>query len=175
MALCAHRQSDGHSNNRRAGRGKLAGRDPTSCRKTIGGVHRPIGEGDRQERAARTRNADEFYKLLAAGIERESDRAAFLAGMRNEGTGNKGDAGYQKVRDQVREVLQNSDAEERLTPAVVQRAARLLGQYVGPLAGLFTKKAAQIADCERTLYLLLAEHVGDSERERFLREAGITL
>jgi hypothetical protein len=71
--------------------------------------------------------------------------------------------------------LQNSEAEEMLTPAVVQRAARLLGQYVGPLSGLYTKKAAQIADCERTLYLLLAEHVGDSERDRFLQEAGITL
>jgi tetratricopeptide (TPR) repeat protein len=134
----------------------------------------PLAKVIVKKAAARTRNADEFYNLLAAGIERESDRDAFLAGMRNQATGGKGDAGYQKVRDQVREILQNSGEEEKLTPAVVQRAARLLGQYVGPLAALFTKKAAQIADCERTLYLLLAEHVGDSERERFLQEAGIS-
>jgi tetratricopeptide (TPR) repeat protein len=134
----------------------------------------PLAKVIVKKAAARTRNADEFYNLLAAGIERESDREAFLAGMRNQATGVKGDAGYQTVRDQVREALQNSGEEETLTPAVVQRAARLLGQYVGPLAALFTKKAAQIADCERTLYLLLAEHVGDSERERFLQEAGIS-
>jgi serine/threonine-protein kinase len=134
----------------------------------------PLAKVIVKKAAARTRNADEFYNLLAAGIERESDRDAFLAGMRNQATGVKGDAGYQKVRDQVREVLQSSEEEETLTPVVVQRAARLLGQYVGPLAALFTKKAAQIADCERTLYLLLAEHVGDSERERFLQEAGIS-
>jgi hypothetical protein len=134
----------------------------------------PLAKVIVKKAAARTRNADEFYNLLAAGIQGESDREAFLAGMRNQATGVKGDAGYQKVRDQVREALQNSGEEETLTPAVVQRAARLLGQYVGPLAALFTKKAAQIADCERTLYLLLAEHVGDSERERFLQEAGIS-
>jgi tetratricopeptide (TPR) repeat protein len=134
----------------------------------------PLAKVIVKKAAARTRNADEFYKLLAAAIERKSDREAFLAGMQNHGCG-KGDAGYQKVRDQVRGVLQTSATEERLTPAIVQRAARLLGQYVGPLSGLYTKKAAQIADCERTLYLLLAEHVGDSERDRFLQEAGITL
>jgi len=78
------------------------------------------------------------------------------------------------VRAQVRQSLQNPAQDETLTPAVVQKAARLLGQYVGPLSGLFTKKAAQIADCERTLYILLAEHVPDSERDRFLQEAGIS-
>jgi serine/threonine protein kinase len=133
----------------------------------------PLAKVIVKKAAARTRDADEFYNLLAAGIERESDRNAFLAGMRNQGTGCK-DSGYQAVRAQVRQSLQNPAQDETLTPAVVQKAARLLGQYVGPLSGLFTKKAAQIADCERTLYILLAEHVPDSERDRFLQEAGIS-
>jgi tetratricopeptide (TPR) repeat protein/predicted Ser/Thr protein kinase len=135
----------------------------------------PLAKVIVKKAAARTRNPDEFYNLLAAGIEREGDRKSFLADMRKQATGSKRDPGYQTLRDQVREILHNSEPEETLTPAVVQRAARLLGQYVGPLSGLFTKKAAQIADCERTLYLLLAEHVGDSERARFLHDAGITL
>ena len=133
----------------------------------------PLAKVIVKKAAARTRNTDEFYKLLAAGIERKSDRDAFLACTRNQGAGSK-DNEYQTVRAQVREVLQNSAQDETLTPAVVQRAARLLGQYVGPLSGLFTKKAAQIADCERTLYILLAEHVADSERDRFLQQAGIS-
>jgi tetratricopeptide (TPR) repeat protein len=133
----------------------------------------PLAKVIVKKAAARTRNTEEFHKLLAAGIERKSDRDAFLACVRTQGTGCK-DAGYQAVRAQVREVLQTSTQDETLTPAVVQRATRLLGQYVGPLSGLFTKKAAQIADCERTLYLLLAEHVADSERDRFLAEAGIS-
>src|SRR5579864_2898548 len=49
VALCAHRESGSHPDDRSAGRGKLAGRDSPGRRKTIGGVHRTIGEGNRQE------------------------------------------------------------------------------------------------------------------------------
>jgi hypothetical protein len=60
-----------------------------------------------------------------------------------------------------------------ITAAAIERAARLLAPYVGPISGVITKKAAQRADSLGTFYLLLAEYVEDAnERQRFLRNAG---
>ena len=131
----------------------------------------PLAKVMVKKAAARTRDAAELYRLLAAGIERESDRDAFLDAMLNQGTGRKSETGRQATGSQAKTEPQSSEA---LPAAVVQKAARLLAQYVGPLSGVLTRRAAQRADSERTLYLLLAEHVGTAaERDRFLQEAGI--
>ena len=62
-----------------------------------------------------------------------------------------------------------------LTPAAIDRAARLLAHYIGPISGVLAKRAAQQADSLRTLYLLLAEDVeSPSERARFLQDAGFS-
>lgn len=135
----------------------------------------PLAKVIVKKAAARTKDTVEFYRLLAAGIEGENERDAFLAAMLNRGPGAKSDTGSPTTRTEVRTGSQTSDAGETLTPAVVERATRLLAKYVGPLSGVLTKKAAQRADNVRALYLLLAKHVGtDSERDRFLQEAGIS-
>ena len=134
----------------------------------------PLAKVMVKKAAARTRDAGEFYNLLAAGIEAESDRDAFLDAMLNQGTGGKRDTGQTTLPTTAEKGSQTSERGEGLPPAVVQRASRLLAQYVGPLSGVLTRRAAQRADSERTLYLLLAEHVGtEAERERFLQESGI--
>ena len=62
-----------------------------------------------------------------------------------------------------------------LTAAAIDRAARLLAHYIGPISGVLAKRAAQQADSLRTLYLLLAEDVeSPSERTRFLQDAGFS-
>jgi hypothetical protein len=72
-------------------------------------------------------------------------------------------------------VKQGPTDEQRAYPANIDRAARMLARYIGPIPGVLTQKAAQRSDTLRTLYLLLAENVDSAtERTRFLREAGFS-
>jgi eukaryotic-like serine/threonine-protein kinase len=58
-----------------------------------------------------------------------------------------------------------------LTEATVAHAGRVLAKFVGPIASVFSRRAAQAAKDERAYFELLAGHLGDSaERSRFLRE-----
>ena len=58
-----------------------------------------------------------------------------------------------------------------LTPEATQRACELLARYIGPIATIVTRKAAQTAADEAQFYALLAEKVTEGhERDRFLRE-----
>jgi len=62
-----------------------------------------------------------------------------------------------------------------LTPAAIDRAARMLARYIGPISGVLARRAAQEANSLRALYLLLAEDVeSPTERARFLRDAGFS-
>jgi hypothetical protein len=59
-----------------------------------------------------------------------------------------------------------------LTAEVTQRASQLLARYVGPIATVLTRRAAQTAADEAQLYSMLAEKLTDTaERARFLKEA----
>lgn len=116
--------------------------------------------------------ADELYKILAAGLEREVDRQAFLA--------RKVEPGQPKLQNQpMTKVTQVGPAPPpsslELTPESIERAARQLATHVGPISGVLARKAAQRTDNLRTFYLLLAEHVAAGpERARFLRDAGFS-
>ncbi|MFI5110149.1 MAG: protein kinase [Terriglobales bacterium] len=69
----------------------------------------------------------------------------------------------------------NAAAQAELNQAAIDRAARMLARYIGPISGVLAKRAAQQADSLRTLYLLLAEDVeSPAERARFLRDAGFS-
>ncbi|HXY06438.1 MAG TPA: protein kinase [Terriglobales bacterium] len=124
--------------------------------------------------ACKTTDLEELYRLLAANLEQDSDRRAFLA--------RRAEIAYGGTKRQtIREPLSSANSgtsatpgsTQEITPAAIDHAARVLAHYVGPISGDLAKKAAQRADSLRTLYLLLAEHVkSKQERARFLRDAG---
>jgi hypothetical protein len=59
-----------------------------------------------------------------------------------------------------------------LTPEATQRACQLLARYIGPIATIVIRKAAQTAADEAQFYALLAEKIAEGpERDRFMREA----
>ena len=63
-------------------------------------------------------------------------------------------------------------AKRPLTAEITQRASQLLARYMGPIASVLTRRAAQTAADEAQLYAILAEKLTDTtERERFLKEA----
>ena len=124
--------------------------------------------------ASKTTDPEELYRLLAANLEQESDRRAFLAQRAEIASGG---TKSQTIREPLPSVNSGTSAalgsKQEITPAAIDHAARVLAYYVGPISGVLAKKAAQRADSLRTLYLLLAEHVESKrERERFLRDAG---
>jgi hypothetical protein len=69
------------------------------------------------------------------------------------------------------QLLQTSD-ELRAPVRRSATAGQLLARYLGPIASVVTRKAAQTASDEARFYALLAEKIADGpERKRFMREA----
>jgi eukaryotic-like serine/threonine-protein kinase len=122
-----------------------------------------------RDAAATTASRQELYRLLASHLQSPEERRRFLAGERSStGSGAATASG-------TSEAIQTPGLSrgQPLTPDMTQRASQLLARYLGPIAGVVTRRAAQTATDEAHLYSILAEKVTDSaERERFLIEAG---
>jgi serine/threonine-protein kinase len=121
-----------------------------------------------QDAAATTASRQELYQLLASRLNTPEERRRFLkAGGEYALT----DPGEPPTRTTNAIVFSNIVGRP-LTPEATQRASLLLARYLGPIAGLLTRKAAEAATDEAQLYAMLAEKVDVSERERFVKEAG---
>jgi serine/threonine protein kinase len=124
--------------------------------------------------ATQAKSANELLVLLASTISSPKDRDAFLArkdeilkGVASIQRGKKDSSGKGASLGSL------ASTEEELTPDSIRRAAERLARYVGPISHIMTDRAAKRADCVRTLYLILGEHLRDgAERSRFLLEAG---
>ena len=120
-----------------------------------------------QDAAATTASRQELYQLLASRLNTPEERRRFLkAGGEYALT----DPGEPPTRTTNAIVFSNIVGRP-LTPEATQRASLLLARYLGPIAGLLTRKAAEAATDEAQLYAMLAEKVDVSERERFVKEA----
>ena len=121
-----------------------------------------------QDAAATTASRKELYQLLANRLETPEERRRFLqAGGESVSL----DTGGPPVRA-TNAIVFSSIVGRPLTSEATQRATVLLARYLGPIAGILTRKAAQTATDEAQLYALLAEKVTDAaERERFINEA----
>jgi serine/threonine-protein kinase len=121
-----------------------------------------------RDAAATTASRQELYRLLASYLKTPEERRRFLQ------------AGEYTSTDPVEPppratnaIIFHNIVGRPLTPEATQRATLLLARYLGPIAGLLTRKAAQTAIDEAQLYSILAEKVTDvTERERFIMEAG---
>jgi eukaryotic-like serine/threonine-protein kinase len=116
--------------------------------------------------AATTRSRQELYRLLSDHLRTPEERQRFLL------------AGQTGPSSTVPSNLPNPTVSSNicrrpLTDEVTQRASQLLARYIGPIATVLTRRAAQTAADEAHLYSMLAEKLTDKEeRERFLMEAG---
>jgi serine/threonine-protein kinase len=124
-----------------------------------------------RDAAANTASRQELYRLLASRLHSAEERRQFLlAGERSATTGGGGMPAEALTPDISK--LPGSGAPRPLTAETTQRACQLLARYIGPIASIVTRRAAQTATDEAQLYALLAEKVAEGpERERFVREA----
>jgi len=117
-----------------------------------------------RDAAAATASRRELYGLLAERLKPE-DRRRFQERM-DTGSGASTPPGASN------EVL-ISGSGRPLTPEATERACKLLARYLGSMAEMVTRKAAQTAVDEAQLYSMLAQKVTDgADRKRFLAEAG---
>lgn len=121
-----------------------------------------------RDASATTASRQELYRLLAGHLQSPEERRRFLlAGERLATT-----AGGTAAAATPNTMLLSGLATSRpLTPEVTERARQVLARYIGPMASVLTRRAAQNASDEAQLYALLAEKLTEDERERFLREA----
>ncbi len=121
-----------------------------------------------RDAAATTASRQKLYQLLASHLQSPEERRRFLAGERMD----TGSGATTAPGTSERTNISGLSSGRPLTPEATQRACQLLARYLGPIAGVVTRKAAQTAVDEAQLYSILAEKVTDSaERERFLNEA----
>jgi serine/threonine-protein kinase len=109
-----------------------------------------------------------LYQLLANRLETPEERRRFLQAG---GEYVAAESGEPPPRATNAIVFANIVGRP-LTSEATQRATVLLARYLGPIAGILARKAAQTAGDEAQLYAMLAEKVTDAaERERFIKEA----
>jgi serine/threonine protein kinase len=126
----------------------------------------PVAEILVRDAAATTASKQELYQLLASHLPNPEQRRRFLLGSEPVATVTAPDVKEARV-------MYGPGTGRPLTPEAIQRACQLAVRYLGPIAEVATKKAAQTAADEAQLYSLLAEKVTNAaERERFLIEAG---
>jgi hypothetical protein len=148
----------------------------TSVEKHLAAFLGPIAGLTTRRAAARAKDPDELFALLAATLPTEADRQGFLARKKDllrrllsvpaalESPSPK--------RRAVQPAPAASNSAIELTPEAMRRASRLLAWYIGPISKILTERAAKRAGSLQGLYLLLAEHLRNGERARFLSDAG---
>jgi eukaryotic-like serine/threonine-protein kinase len=125
-----------------------------------------------REAAATTGNRQEVYRLLADHLRTPEERQQFL----RAGGGRTSIGPSSTTPPSAADAAPSSAAGGGggpLNAEVTQRASQLLARYLGPMARVVTRRAAQTAADESHLYSMLAEKITDTkQRERFLKEAG---
>ena len=121
-----------------------------------------------RDAAATTASRQELYQLLATRLQSAEERRQFLLSGERSATG----PGVTPAGVPSGSLKAGSGPSKPLTAEATQRACQLLARYIGPIATIVTRKAAQTAADEVQFYALLAERVVEGpERERFMREA----
>ena len=114
--------------------------------------------------AANTASRQQLYALLADHLHTPDERRRFLAGE---------SAALASAHMAAPSAPPSGVPGGRsLTPDMLQRASQLLSRYIGPIASIVTKKAAQTAVDEPQLYSMLASKLSDpAEQQRFMHDA----
>ncbi|HLX28567.1 MAG TPA: serine/threonine-protein kinase [Casimicrobiaceae bacterium] len=132
-----------------------------------------------RQAALSAHDASELYALLAVHIDDPEERERFVALARtSEASGSHGKRAGTEGRPTTgsRGAPTSSRTHTRtprpLEPAFVEHTTSRLAIYLGPIAKVVAKKAAQQAHDADEFVQLVAEHIGTQEREQFLREVG---
>ena len=122
----------------------------------------PLAKITVKRAAGQTRHRAELYRILAEELRTEEERKRFLATAPREtrGIGGPPPASVSKPLASI-------------APATLERAAKILARYIGPIAAVIVKKTAASALDESDFYARLAERIAN-EHERARCVADLT-
>jgi serine/threonine-protein kinase len=130
--------------------------------------------------APRARDAPQLYALLAEHNEDPRERERFAragsgdtGGARTHPPTRFGTAAARATRGTGAPTTGTRTRTPRpLEQAFIDQTTSRLAVYLGPIARVVARKAAQQARDTEEFVQLVAEHIGTQERETFLREVG---
>ncbi|HEX8009824.1 MAG TPA: serine/threonine-protein kinase [Casimicrobiaceae bacterium] len=127
--------------------------------------------------AAKSRDTSELYALISDSITDPEVRQRFIDGLQRaaaerSSTRPAATSVRGTLPPQLRSFSGNQEALAPLDPAFVEETTSRLTVYLGPIAKVVTRKAAQKAANRQQFVQLVADHLGSQERGAFLREVG---
>jgi len=137
-----------------------------------------------RQAAAQCANVDEMYAILATNIVDSTTRQRFVAEPHATGTGLASvRTGGQPHASGGRTTSVSQDRSGARTPhtrlplrpldqAFIDETTMRLAVFLGPIARIVTKKAAQQAKSPEEFVQIVASHIGTQDRHAFLREIG---
>lgn len=121
-------------------------------------------------RKASTQTADlaQLYALLAENISDPATREKFSAGMRSAVGPDTTQGAAIATGTNTRSMLRQAALEQ----SFVDQTSNQLAVFLGPIAKVVASRAAQKATSRQEFVRLVAGHLGDQERNTFLKEIG---
>ncbi|MGE5105338.1 MAG: serine/threonine-protein kinase [Betaproteobacteria bacterium] len=129
-----------------------------------------------RQAAAQAHDTRELYALLAAHIDDPRERARFESHQPPlappASVAGTASAGARATRAQAPTTGTRAKPPRPLDQAFVDQTTSRLAVYLGPIARIVARNAAQRARDGDEFIALVAEHIGTQERDAFLREFG---
>ena len=127
----------------------------------------PMAKVMTRKAAAQTTDLTQLYALLAENISDPATREKFSAGIRSAATPDATSPGAVSTGTNTRQLRQVA-----LEQSFVDQTSNQLAVYLGPIAKVVASRAAQKATSRQEFVRLVAGHLGDQERDTFLKEIG---
>jgi serine/threonine-protein kinase len=128
----------------------------------------PMAKVMTRKAATQTADLGKLYGLLAENISDPATREKFSAGMRLAAAPDATSPGHIATGTNTRSMLRQAALEQ----SFVDQTSNQLAVYLGPIAKVVASRAAQKATSRQEFVRLVAGHLGDQERNTFLKEIG---
>ncbi|MBK7662599.1 MAG: serine/threonine protein kinase [Sterolibacteriaceae bacterium] len=133
----------------------------------------PVARLHVRNASVRATDFGQLCTMLAENLDTDADRRSFLSDTRRLAPAATSDTVSRLPATPSATPLPASGSQRSapLAPEAIERAARSLAHYIGPIATVLARKAAAVANDERHLYSLLSAHLSGIERDAFLSQA----
>ena len=126
----------------------------------------PMAKVMTRKASTQTTDLAQLYALLAENISDPATREKFIAGIRSATSPDATSPGV-STGTNTRALRQAA-----LEQSFVDQTSNRLAVYLGPIAKVVASRAAQKATSRQEFVRLVAGHLGDQERDTFLKEIG---
>jgi len=128
----------------------------------------PMAKVMTRKASTQTTDLAQLYALLAENISDPATREKFSAGIRSAVGPDTTQGAAISTGTNTRSMLRQAALEQ----SFVDKTSNQLAVYLGPIAKVVASRAAQKATSRQEFVRLVAGHLGDQERNTFLKEIG---